>query len=93
MVSPARMFGALVSFSGHLWLYGGVPINVFFDRDYGVEQRFYKGTDYYMMKLNMCSHLWEPVSNSGLPHNAWERCHSQSVGMHRQWLLPCNLKL
>jgi len=76
-LSPDRMFGGLVSFGGNLWMYGGIS-RVYYDNP-GVTHDFLNEDETYMMKLNMRSHIWEPVSCRNAPANR-SICLPQSAG-------------
>ena len=61
-----------MSFGGNLWVYGGVS-RLFYDNP-GVARPYLNEDETYMLKLNMRSHLWEPVScRMGAPAD-WSKC-------------------
>lgn len=66
-----------MSFGGNLWVYGGFS-RLWLDNP-AANHLFLNEDETYMMKLNMRSHLWEPVSCRGAPANRF-KCLPQSTG-------------
>ncbi len=59
------------------WVYGGFS-RLWYDNP-AANHLFLNEDETYMMKLNMRSHLWEPVSCRGAPANRF-KCLPQSNG-------------